>query len=65
VALRESGFNQSFFPMVLCMSQVDRTQATFGFQHRGDTANVLNRRFAAVAWGKFTLAFLADATVLL
>jgi len=47
------------------MSHVDRTQAAFGFQHRGDTLNALNRRFAAVAWGKFTLAFLADATVLL
>ena len=32
--------------MVLCMSQVDRTQAAFGFQHRGDTFNALNRRFA-------------------
>jgi hypothetical protein len=32
--------------MVLCMSQVDRTQAAFGFQHRGDTLNALNRRFA-------------------
>ena len=32
--------------MVLCMSQVDRTQAVFGFQHRGDTFNALNRRFA-------------------
>ena len=47
------------------MSHVDRTQATYGFQDRGDTLNALNRRFAAVAWCKFTLAFLADATVLL
>lgn len=51
--------------MVLCMSQVDRTQAAFGFQHRGDAGNALNRPFAVVAWCKFTLAFLADATVLL
>ena len=51
--------------MFLCMSQVDRTQAAFGFQHRGDTGNARNGRFAAVAWCKFTLAFLAYATVLL
>ena len=28
------------------MSQVDRTQATFVFQHRGATLNAWNRRFA-------------------
>ncbi len=51
--------------MFLCMSQVDRTQAAFKFQHCGDAGNACNGRFAAVAWCKFTLAFLADATVLL
>ena len=31
------------------MSQVDRTQAAFGFQHRGDTGNACNGRLSLLA----------------